>query len=159
MASIKIEKSNNDLTDNHDPTDSTQPHSHEKNDAAIPFQGQQPYGMPPDLVIPRILDLTNTDERLWVPQAPSVSFRPLLLSTSQGHFANLLRVRRSGILSRHQHTGPVMAATLKGRWHYLEHEWWAEEGGFSFEPPGETHTLEVPEGVEEMVTLFFVTGA
>ncbi len=27
------------------------------------------------------------------------------------------------------------------------------------EPPGETHTLEVPEGVEEMVTLFHVTGA
>lgn len=41
----------------------------------------------------------------------------------------------------------------------MEHEWWAEQGGFSFEPPGETHTLEVPEGVDEMVTLFFVTGA
>jgi hypothetical protein len=27
------------------------------------------------------------------------------------------------------------------------------------EPPGETHTLEVPEGVEEMCTLFHVTGA
>ena len=72
---------------------------------------------------------------------------------------NLLRVSKSGILSRHQHTGPVCATTLKGRWHYLEHDWWAEEGGFSFEPPGETHTLEVPEGCEEMVTLFHVTGA
>lgn len=131
----------------------------EKNDAAVPFQGEQPYGMPHDLVVPSILDLQNIDERLWVPQAPDVSFRPLLMSTSQGYFVNLLRVRRSGILSRHQHTGPVMATTLKGRWHYLEHEWWAEQGGFSFEPPGETHTLEVPEGVDEMVTLFFVTGA
>lgn len=27
------------------------------------------------------------------------------------------------------------------------------------EPPGETHTLEVPEGVDEMVTIFHVTGA
>lgn len=27
------------------------------------------------------------------------------------------------------------------------------------EPPGETHTLEVPEGVNEMYTLFHVTGA
>lgn len=27
------------------------------------------------------------------------------------------------------------------------------------EPPGETHTLEVPEGVDEMYTLFHVTGA
>lgn len=32
-------------------------------------------------------------------------------------------------------------------------------GGYSFEPPGDIHTLEVPEDVEEMVTLFHVTGA
>jgi len=115
--------------------------------------------MPADLVIPRIMDLENTDEKLWVPQAPSVSFRPLLFNTSQGWFVNILRVKKSGILSRHQHTGPVVAITLRGRWHYLEHDWWAEEGGFSMEPPGETHTLEVPEGCDEMCTLFHVTGA
>ena len=28
-----------------------------------------------------------------------------------------------------------------------------------FEPPGETHTLVVPDGVEEMITLFHITGA
>ncbi|KAK3176237.1 hypothetical protein OEA41_007560 [Lepraria neglecta] len=72
-----------------------------------PFQGEQRYGTPNDLVVSKVLDLDNTDDRLWVPQAPSVSFRPLLLSTSQGYFVNLLRVRKSGILSRHQHTGPV----------------------------------------------------
>ena len=49
--------------------------------------------------------------------------------------------------------------TLKGRWHYLEQDWWAEQGSFSFEPPGETHTLEVPGGCEEMCTLFHVIGA
>lgn len=26
------------------------------------------------------------------------------------------------------------------------------------EPPGDIHTLEVPDGVEEMVTMFHVTG-
>jgi 2,4'-dihydroxyacetophenone dioxygenase len=53
----------------------------------------------------------------------------------------------------------VHAATLKGRWHYLEHDWWIEEGGYSFELPGETHTLlEVLEGCDEMATLFQVTG-
>jgi len=62
-------------------------------------------------------------------------------------------------LSRHRHAGPVHATTLKGRWHYLEHDWWAEEGGYSFEPPGDIHTLVVPEGVEEMITMFHVTGA
>ena len=37
-----------------------------KNDAAVPFQGDQPYGMPNDLVVPKVLDLETTDERLWV---------------------------------------------------------------------------------------------
>jgi 2,4'-dihydroxyacetophenone dioxygenase len=130
-----------------------------KDDKSMPYQLDQPYGMPNDLVIPNILNLAETDERLWVPQAPDVSFRPLLFNTSNGYFVNILRVKRSGILSRHKHTGPVHAFTLKGKWHYLEHDWWATEGGYSMEPPGETHTLEVPEGVEEMVTLFHVTGA
>jgi 2,4'-dihydroxyacetophenone dioxygenase len=35
----------------------------------------------------------------------------------------------------------------------------AEEGSYAMEPPGETHTLVVPEDVAEMITLFYVTGA
>jgi len=35
----------------------------------------------------------------------------------------------------------------------------AEGGGFSFEPLGETHTLEVPDGCVETVTMFHVAGA
>ncbi len=129
-----------------------------QNDEAIPYQGEQPYGTLDDLIVPKVLDL-DCDERLWVPQAKDVSFRPLLLAVSQGYFVNLLRVRRTGVLSRHRHAGPVHATTLKGRWHYLEHDWWAEEGGYSFEPPGDIHTLVVPDGVEEMITMFHVTGA
>lgn len=124
----------------------------------VPFRGEQPVGMVPDLVVPAALEL-DADERLWVPQSPDVAFRPLLLSVTQGYFVNLLRVRRSGVLSRHRHAGPVHAFTLRGRWHYLEHDWWAEEGSYAFEPPGETHTLVLPEGVSEMITLFHVTGA
>jgi NAD(P)-dependent dehydrogenase (short-subunit alcohol dehydrogenase family) len=40
-----------------------------------------------------------------------------------------------------------------------EHDWWAEQGTCVFEPPGDVHTLEIPDGVEEMATLFHVTGA
>ena len=47
---------------------------------------------------------------------------------------------------------------LKGRWHYLEHDWVATEGAYVFEPPGETHTLVVPDDVEEMITFFQVNG-
>lgn len=127
-------------------------------DRLVPFQGVQPPGMVPDFVVPGALDL-DANDRLWVPQSPDVAFRPLLLSVTQGYFVNLLRVRLNGVLSRHRHAGPVHSFTLRGRWHYLEHDWFAEEGGYAFEPPGETHTLVVPDGVEEMITLFHVTGA
>ncbi|PDT27883.1 cupin [Rhizobium sp. L9] len=98
------------------------------------------------------------DERLWVPQAPDVWFRPLMLNTLQGAWCNLLRVRRAGILSRHRHPAPVHGYVIKGRWRYLEHDWMATEGAYVFEPPGETHTLTVPDDVEEMITFFNISG-
>lgn len=129
-----------------------------RDEAAIPYRGEQPFGMVDDLVVPGALSLDD-DERFWVPQSKDVSFKPLVLSVSQGYFVNVLRVRKNGILSRHRHAGPVHATVLKGRWHYLEHSWWAEEGSYAFEPPGDIHTLEIPDDVEEMATLFHVTGA
>lgn len=125
---------------------------------AVAYRGVQPFGMVPDLVVGGALDLDG-DERLWVPQVDGVHFRPLLLSVSNGYFVNLLRVRRSGVLSRHRHAAPVHAFVLRGGWRYLEHEWSVTAGDYAFEPPGETHTLVVPEGVTEMITLFHVSGA
>ena len=125
---------------------------------AVAYQGEPLPNVPEDLVVPNIVNL-DFEERLWVPQAPDVWFRPILFNVTQGYFVNLLRVRRSGILSRHRHSGPVHATVLRGKWHYLEHPWWATEGSHAFEPPGDIHTLEVPDGVEEMITLFHVTGA
>lgn len=127
--------------------------------SAIPYQGEVLPHVSEDLVVPDVFDNLEFDEKYWVPQAPNIWFRPLLFSVSNGYFVNILRVRGSGILSRHRHTGPVQATTLRGKWHYLEHSWWATEGSHAFEPPGDIHTLEVPEGVEEMITLFHVTGA
>lgn len=122
------------------------------------FPLPQPADMVPDLVHAGVLGDWLTDDDLWVPQAPDVSMKPLLLNVSQGYYVNLLRVRKSGVLSCHRHSGPVHAVVLRGRWYYLEHDWIAEEGGYAFEPPGETHTLYVPEDVTEMITLFHVTG-
>jgi 2,4'-dihydroxyacetophenone dioxygenase len=99
------------------------------------------------------------DEREWVPQAPDVSFRPLLLNTVTGGWCNLLRVRRAGILSRHRHPMIVVGYVIKGRWKYLEHAWTAEEGSFVYEPPGEVHTLTVPADCPEMITFFNIAGA
>jgi hypothetical protein len=99
------------------------------------------------------------DERVWVPQAPGVEFRPLFLNTVIGQWLNLLRVRRSGIISRHRHPGAVFGYVLTGKWHYYEHPWVAEAGHFVYEPPGEIHTLAVPEDCDEMITFFNISGA
>ena len=123
----------------------------------VAYQLPQPGGMIADLIIPGALNLDD-DESHWVKQSPDVHFRPIVLNVSQGYYVNILRVRASGVLSRHRHNGPVHAFTLRGRWHYLEHDWVASPGDYVFEPPGETHTLVVPDDVKEMVTLFHVTG-
>jgi 2,4'-dihydroxyacetophenone dioxygenase len=101
------------------------------------------------------------DERVWVPQARDVWFRPLLLNTVTGSWCNLLRVRKSGVLSRHIHPSWVTGLVLKGAWRYLEHDWVAREGSFVYEPPGEIHTLVVDEVADapEMITFFNIHGA
>jgi 2,4'-dihydroxyacetophenone dioxygenase len=110
--------------------------------------------MIPDLTVMAIPD----DERLWVPQASGVWFRPLLLNTVNGEWVNLLRVRRAGVLSRHRHPAPVHGYVIRGSWRYLEHDWVAQAGMYVFEPPGEVHTLIV-DNDDEMITLFHVSGA
>jgi quercetin dioxygenase-like cupin family protein len=112
------------------------------------------YGRP-DLVCQAVPD----DERLWVPQEPNVWFRPLILNVTQGAWTTVLRVKKSGILSRHRHPAPVYGYVIRGSWRYLEHDWTASEGMFVFEPPGETHTLVVEEGQDDMMTFFQVSGA
>jgi quercetin dioxygenase-like cupin family protein len=114
-------------------------------------------GIQPEIAIQAIPD----DERVWVPQAPDVSFRPLLLNTVTGSWCNLLRVRKSGVLSRHIHPSWVTGYVIKGAWRYLEHDWVANEGSFVYEPPGEIHTLVVDEavGAQEMITFFNIHGA
>ena len=112
-------------------------------------------GIQPEIAVQAVPD----DERVWVPQAPDVWFRPLMMNTVNGGWCNLLRVRKSGVLSRHRHPGPVHGFVIKGKWHYLEHPWVAETGSYVFEPPGEVHTLIVPEEVSEMITFFNISGA
>jgi quercetin dioxygenase-like cupin family protein len=101
------------------------------------------------------------DERVWVPQAPEVWFRPLLMNTVTGSWCNLLRVRKSGVLSKHIHPSWVTGYVIKGAWRYLEHDWVATAGSFVYEPPGEIHTLVVDEAVgeSEMITQFNIHGA
>jgi len=61
-------------------------------------------------------------------------------------------------ISRHGHSFGVYGYVIKGEWKYLDHNWIAKEVHFIYEPPGETHTLVVDAHVEEMITLFHITG-
>jgi 2,4'-dihydroxyacetophenone dioxygenase len=88
----------------------------------IACQLPQPADMIPDTFVAAAPDL-DTNERAWFPQSSDVAFRPLILNVSQGYYINILRVRDSGVLSRHRHSGPVHALTLRGKWRYLEHGW------------------------------------
>lgn len=115
--------------------------------------------LPPDAAADIFTQAIPADERVWVPQAPLVWFRPLMFNTINGGWCNLLRVRKSGILSRHRHPAPVHGFVIKGSWRYLEHDWIATAGSYVYEPPGETHTLTVDEGVDEMITFFNISGA
>ena len=128
----------------------------DRSKALEPYRHPMPADSLPEIVIQNALP---TDERLWVPQQENVWFRPLCLARSNGYWTSLLRVRKSGVLSRHRHPQPVHGFVLKGQWRYLEHDWIATEGSYVFETPGETHTLVVDEGVEEMITFFQVNGA
>ena len=124
---------------------------------AVAYQLPQPAGMIADMLVPGGAAI-DCDERLWVPQGDNVWFRPVSFAPEQGFYINYLRVRGAGVLSRHRHNGAVHAFTYRGTWRYLEHDWIATPGDYAFEPPGETHTLVIPDGISEMITLFFVTG-
>jgi hypothetical protein len=123
----------------------------------IAYQKPQPRDMRADMVIADAM--ATGDPRLWVPLAEGVAVRPLQFNVSVGQYTHVMRVTRAGMIARHRHAGGVHAWVFKGRWHYLEHDWVAEEGSYIWEPPGETHTLVVPEGCIEMVTLFQVNGS
>ena len=81
----------------------------------------------PDAARDIVVTAIPEDERLWVLQAPEVWFRPLFLNTVDGGWANLLRVRRAGVLSRHRHRRRC-THVIRGSWRYLEHDWVAHAG-------------------------------
>ena len=143
------------MTENSDPSPVAPARGSELDLSRMPYQLPFPKEAVSEIVVDEVVP---ADERVWVPQMENVWFRPLCLNTVQGYWVNLLRVRRAGVLSRHRHPAPVHGFVLRGSWHYLEHRWTAREGSYVFEPPGETHTLVVPEDVAEMITLFHITG-
>ena len=101
--------------------------------------------------------LTHDDK--WMPVGTIGHSRPLMYDTHAGSWVSILRARGAGTIQRHRHAAPVTAWTLDGGWGYREHDWVARAGSFVYEPPGEIHTLVVPEDCPEMITFFSIAGA
>jgi 2,4'-dihydroxyacetophenone dioxygenase len=78
----------------------------------IPYALPQPWGMASDMMEANIL--AEDDERLWVPVAPDIWSRPIHLNPVGGFYVHLLKVKKSGVLQRHRHSGQVHAYVIKG---------------------------------------------
>lgn len=101
-------------------------------------------------------DISNED--LWIPYGPG-SFQACYFNVTSGGFANLLRLPPGAKLNPHYHVGIVHGYTIQGTWGYLEHSWRAKAGTYVYEPPGEMHTLIVPDdATEDMIAFFHLEG-
>lgn len=101
------------------------------------------------------------DERYWVPYGEGAWFQACFFDVTNGGFANVLRIRPGSRLNPHYHVSTVHGWTIQGTWYYEEHKdkWIAHAGTYIFEPPGEMHTLVVPqESEKDMITFFSLSG-
>ena len=81
------------------------------------------------------------DERLWVPQAPNVWFRPLLFNTVNGEWVHFLRVTRAGLLSRLRHPPPVHVYVIRCSCRSFVPHCFARAAIYIFYPPAPFHSL------------------
>ncbi|MDJ0674216.1 MAG: 2,4'-dihydroxyacetophenone dioxygenase family protein [Calothrix sp. MO_167.B42] len=99
------------------------------------------------------------DERYWIPYGEGTWFQACYFNVTTGGFANVLKILPGRQLDTHYHISTVHGFTLRGKWGYREHDWIATPGSYIFEPPGELHTLYVPEdSPEPMITFFVLSG-
>jgi quercetin dioxygenase-like cupin family protein len=98
------------------------------------------------------------NESPYVPFVENVFIRHLAFDVAHNSYANILWVKKGGMLGRHRHRGRIYACTLEGEWRYLEYDWVARPGSYVLESPGAVHTL-VSDNPEGMKTIFFLNGS
>src|SRR3569833_2569298 len=77
-----------------------------------PAANPVPAGARPEIFVQ---DVGAVPEERWVRQADNVSFLPLCFGVTQGYYVNLLRVRKSGVLSCRRRGGAGRARGGGGR--------------------------------------------
>jgi 2,4'-dihydroxyacetophenone dioxygenase len=100
----------------------------------------------------------SEEESPWVPFKENVFIRHLAFDVRNNLYANILWVKKDGMLGRHRHRGRIFACTLEGSWRYLEYDWVARPGSYVQESPGAIHTL-VSDDPNGMKTIFVLNGS
>lgn len=93
----------------------------------------------------------------FVDLGDGVELQVLQVDLAQGVWIIRNRFAPGVTVQRHKHTGAVYAFTESGCWYYLESpEAQNRAGSYLFEPAGSTHTLHVPDDVDETTSVSFV---
>ncbi len=96
------------------------------------------------------------DDLPWVDATGGIWLKVLRVDVAAGIWVVRNRFEPGVTLQTHRHTGPVDGYTVKGRWHYLEYDFWSLAGSYIREPAGSVHTLDVPADNTEVTEVLFV---
>src|SRR3954465_11572508 len=102
----------------------------------------------------------GTDDLPWANTGIGVGLKVLRVNIDTGVVGVLNRFEPGTQIPRHKHTGPVEGYTLKGRWHYLEYDFWSTARSYIYEPANSGHPLDVPaDNTGPTDVLFVIEGA
>lgn len=107
---------------------------------------------------PAIPGCTDMAELPYVDQGQGVEFKVMQVDHAGGTWVTIHRFQPGVQVPSHRHSGNVIAYTLKGKWHYLEHDFTATAGSVVWEPAGSFHTLHVPDDAGVTEVLFVMSG-
>ena len=97
----------------------------------------------------------------FVDVGPGIKLKLLMVDLADGLWIVRMNFEPGTVITKHYHTGTVLAVTYSGEWHYKEHpEDRNKKGSFLYEPAHSMHTLTIPETNNEVTDVWFaVRGA
>ncbi|TVP51969.1 MAG: cupin [Mongoliibacter sp.] len=97
----------------------------------------------------------------YIELTPGIKLKLLMVDLADGLWIIQMKFEPGTEITKHYHTGPVLAVTYSGEWYYKEYpDDRNKKGSFLYEPAHSMHTLTVPESNSEVTDIWFaVRGA
>ena len=97
----------------------------------------------------------------YVDVGSGIKLKLLMVDLADGLWIIRMKFEPGTEITKHYHTGPVLAVTYSGEWYYKEYpEDRNKKGSFLYEPAHSMHTLTIPETNDEVTDVWFaVRGA